>query len=334
MKKVRLIYILPLLLGTLSSCSDVWDEKTNNEWEPKYIWTVSEVAQGVLNNAYRAIPNRPDNYGNNFLDAATDNALTSLYSSSVYKLTTGKYSAIDNPLGIWSTCYQQLQYINSFLENGLGDETKYDKIDADKDAAYKKRLKGEAYFLRAFWGFRMLQQYGGKTDDGKALGYPLALHLITEEEAANLTSFERDTYQKCAEQIMADCDMAIECLPAQYSGDDPVLGVTEVGRATQLAAAALKSRTALYAASPAFQPDALTKINEMGDFTVKDVAAYTEKWAAAAMIADEVLKMDGFGNFYGLKATDLADAGNTTPAEFLFRTYFNSRDLELSLIHI
>ena len=34
------------------------------------------------------------------------------------------------------------------------------------------------------------------------------------------------------------------------------------------------------------------------------------------------------GNFYGLKATDLADAGNTTPAEFLFRTYFNSRDLE------
>ena len=221
-------------------------------------------------------------------------------------MTTGKYSAIDNPLGIWSTCYQQLQYINSFLENGLGDETKYDKIDADKDAAYKKRLKGEAYFLRAFWGFRMLQQYGGKTDDGKALGYPLALHLITEEEAANLTSFERDTYQKCAEQIMADCDMAIECLPAQYSGDDPVLGVTEVGRATQLAAAALKSRTALYAASPAFQPDAFTKINEMGDFTVKDVAAYTEKWAAAAMIADEVLKMDGFGNFYGLKATDLA----------------------------
>ena len=146
MKKVRLIYIFPLLLGTLSSCSDVWDEKTNNEWESKYIWTVSEVAQGVLNNAYRAIPNRPDNYGNNFLDAATDNALTSLYSSSVYKLAMGKYSATDNPLGIWSSCYQQFQYINSFLENGLGDGTKYDKIDADKDAAYKKRLKGEAYF--------------------------------------------------------------------------------------------------------------------------------------------------------------------------------------------
>ena len=33
--------------------------------------------------------------------------------------TIAPTSAIDNPLGIWSTCYQQLQYINSFLENGL-----------------------------------------------------------------------------------------------------------------------------------------------------------------------------------------------------------------------
>lgn len=329
MKKVRLIYILPLIFGTVSSCSDLWDEKTNNEWEPKYIWSVSEIAQGVLNNAYSAIPKRPDSYGNNFLDAATDNALTSQYGSSVYKLAMGKYSATDNPLGIWSSCYQQFQYINSFLENGLGDGTKYDKIDVDKDAAYKKRLKGEAYFLRAFWGFRMLQQYGGKTEDGRALGYPLALHFITEEEAANMvSSLERDTYQKCAEQIMADCDVAIECLPTQYSGDDPVLGATEIGRATQLAAAALKSRTALYAASPAFQPNAVTQINGMGNFTIKNVTAYKEKWATAAMIADEALKMDGFGSFYGMKATDLADAGNATPAEFLFRTYFNTRELE------
>lgn len=328
MKKCQLIYTLLYIGGMMSSCSDMWDEKINNEWEQKYIWSVSDIAEGVLNNAYIAIPKRPDNYGNNFLDAATDNALTSLYSSSVYKLAMGKYSATDNPLGIWSNCYQQFQYINSFLENGLTDATKYDKTDVDKDVAYKRRLKGEAHFLRAFWGFKMLQQYGGKTEDGEALGYPLALHFITEEKAANLSSFERDTYQKCVEQILADCDVAAECLPAQYSGDDPVTGATEIGRATQLAAVALKSRVALYAASPAYQTDAVTKINGMGDFTIVDKVAYEERWAKAALIADGVLKMDGFGNFYALKATDLADAGNTTPAEFLFRFYFNSRELE------
>ena len=328
MKRVRLLYVLPLLLGTLCSCNDMWEEKTNNEWEPKYIWSVAEIAQGVLYNAYSAIPKRPDNYGNNFLDAATDNALTSQYSSSVYKIATGKFSAVDNPLGIWSNCYQQFQYINSFLENGLTDATRYDRVDAEKDATYKVRLKGEAHFLRAFWGFRLLQQYGGKTEDGRALGYPLAIHFITEEEAANVNSFERDTYQKCAEQIMADCDVAMECLPTVYSGSDPVFGDTEIGRATKLAAAALKSRTALYAASPAYQSDALTKISEMGKFTVINATAYADNWATAAMIADEALKMDGFGDFYGLKAADLADAGNATPGEFLLRTYHNTKELE------
>ena len=328
MNLVKYLYITPLLLGALTACDDTFEEKPNNEWEQKYIWSVSDIAQGVLNNAYAAIPKRPDSYGENFLDAATDNALTSQYGSSVYKLVTGNFSATNNPLGNWATCYQQFQYINSFLENGLTDQTLYDKIDQEKDAAYKKRLRGEAYFLRAFWGFKLLQQYGGKTADGQALGYPLALHFITEEEAEQLTSFERNTYQECAEQIMKDCDDAIENLPLSYSGSDPVLGATEIGRATQLSAAALKSKVALYAASPAYQTDACTKIQGMGQFTVVDATVYESQWATAAKVADEVLNMSGFGNFYALQSTDLADAGNTTPTEFLFRTYHNTKELE------
>lgn len=328
MKLVKYLYITPLLLGTLAACDDTFEEKPNNEWEQKYIWSVSDIAQGVLNNAYAAIPKRPDNYGENFLDAATDNALTSQYGSSVYKLVTGNFSATNNPLGNWATCYQQFQYINTFLENGLTDATLYDKVDKEKDAAYKKRLRGEAYFLRAFWGFQLLQQYGGKTDDGRALGYPLALHFITEEEAEQLTAFERNTYQECAEQIMKDCDDAIENLPLSYSGSDPVLGATEIGRATQLSAAVLKSKVALYAASPAYQTDACTKIQGMGQFTVINDAVYKSQWETAAKVADEVLKMSGFGNFYALQATDLADAGNTTPAEFVFRVFHNTKELE------
>lgn len=328
MKLVKLLYITPLLLGTLCECDDTFVEKTNNEWETKYIWTVSDIAQGVLNNAYGAIPKRPDSYDGNFLDAATDNALTSQYGSSVYKIANGKFSVTDNPLGNWTTCYQQIQYVNSFLANGLTDQTKYDKVDEAKDAAYKKRLKGEAHFLRAFWGFRLLQHYGGKVEDGRALGYPLALHFITEEEAQNVTSFERSSYENCAKQIMEDCDEAINCLPLQYTGSDPVVGVTEIGRATQLAAAALKSRVALYVASPAFQPDDCVKIQSMGKYQIIDADACLDKWATAAMIANNVLQIAGFGNFYGLQTTDLADVGNTTPGEFIFRTYHNTREME------
>lgn len=114
-----------------------------------------------------------------------------------------------------------------------------------------------------------------------------------------------------------------------HSGADVVLGASNIGLPTSLTAAALRSRVLLYAASPAFQTDAVVRIDGMGSFTVLDDAEYTAKWERAALAADEVLNLPGFGKeFYALRATDLADAGNTTPSEFLYRTFFNSRDME------
>ena len=274
MKHNKILFLLSLLTLLLSSCNDMWEEKTNSEWEPKYAWEVARIAQGVLYNAYSAIENRPDSYGSNFLDAATDNALTSQYSSSVYALTSGKLSSTNNPIGLWNKVYTQFQYINLFLENGLTDATKYNMVDPDMDASYKTRLKGEAFFLRAYWGFRMLQMYGGKVKTGEALGYPLALHFMSEEDAMDYSQIKRNTYQECAEQIMLDCDTAAELLPASYAGNDPVLGATEIGRATKIAAMALKSIVALYAASPAYQSDDVISLTGMGQFSVLDEEKY------------------------------------------------------------
>ncbi len=321
-------YIVLLMSLGVISCAKTWDEKSDNRWDPKYTWEVAEIAEGVLYNAYTAMPTRPDSYGSNFLDAATDNALTNSYDSSVYKLSMGLLSTTNNPIGMWASAFQQFQYINLFLENGLTDKTLYNKVDPEQDAKYKTRLKGEAYFLRAYWGFRLLQLYGGKTADGQALGYPLKMHFLTEEEASDYANMTRDSYEACAQQIMDDCDVAMGLLPLSYTGSDPVLGSTEIGRATQMAAAALKSRVALYAASPAYQPDAVVRLDGMGDYTVLDESAMNQKWARAAKIADATLSLAGFGEVYGLQATDLADAPNTTPSEFLFRTYHNTKELE------
>lgn len=322
-------FLLYFALLALPSCESIWDEKINGDYDEKYVWNMSQMAEGVLYNAYKAIPNRPDSYDGNFLDAATDNALTRVYSSSVYNVTSGKLSKNNNPFDNWSNCYQQLQYINSFLEKGLTDQIKYDKLDEEKDAEYKQRLEGEAYFLRAFWGFRLLQQFGGKTSTGIALGYPLVMHFVTEEEARNLSDFKRDTYQDCAKQIMDDCDKAIELLPEKYTGDDAILGAKEIGRPTKMTVAALKSRVALYKASPAFQDDSVVMLNGMGDFTVVDEDKYKAQWAEAAKIADDAIRMNGFGDVYALKATDLVGGNaNSTPGEFLYRFFYQNNDME------
>lgn len=320
---------MPVCAIAFSSCETLFEEKTTNEWDEKYAWEVARIAEGVLVNAYTAIERRPDSYDNNFLDAATDNAVTNQYGSSIYKLGMGQFSATNNPIGIWGKCYEQFQYINSFLENGLTEKTIYNRKDETIDARYKERLKGEAYFLRAYWGFRLLQVYGGKTENGEALGYPIQISFVTEEQAANLQITNRDSYEACAQQIIDDCNVAIELLPDVYSGDDPVTTASNIGRATKLTAMALKSRVALYAASPAYQTDEVVEIKEMGKFEVKNATTYEDKWKAALKAADECVSSTLFGDYSAaMTAKDLADAGNVTPSEFILRSYYNNKDVE------
>ncbi|MGM9769077.1 MAG: RagB/SusD family nutrient uptake outer membrane protein [Candidatus Cryptobacteroides sp.] len=329
MNKIHRILIIASAAVAAVSCAEGWKEKANNQWSDEDVWRISDMAMGVLNSAYTSMPTRPDSYGSNFLDAATDNALTNSYNSEVYKLTSGNWSSISNPLSNWSKCFTQFQYINTFLEKGLTENTLYDKVDADQDAAFKKRLFGEAHFLRAYWAFCLLRQYGGKTEGGEALGYPIAVQFITEEDAKDFSKFARNTYQECVDQIVSDCDTAIENLPVEYSGADVVLGASNIGLPTSLTAAALKSRVLLYGASPAYQNDDVVRLDGMGEFSVLDEDTYAEGWERAAFVADELIRTAGFGTeFYAITASDLADAGNVTPSEFLFRTFFNSKDME------
>ena len=102
------------------------------------------------------------------------------------------------------------------------------------------------------------------------LGYTIVTHYITPEEAAHPESLSRDSYEDCVKQICYDCDEAMALLPLTYSGGDAILGDQAFGRASGLSAAALKVRTLLYAASRAYQPDNIVRLNGMGDYTVVD----------------------------------------------------------------
>ena len=331
MKKI-IVNISFVMLSVLlaASCADSWKDKTNNEWEEKYVWSIADISAGVLNKAYADIPTAPDSYGNNFLDAATDNAATNLYTSSAYNLSQGGMSATGNPLAVWSAAYKNIQYVNSFLENGLGANVKYNKVSPVVDAQYKSQYFGEAHFLRAYWQFRMLQVYGGRTAAGKAMGYHIQTSFVSQEDASQFENISRDTYEACAQQIFDDCDTAAAHLPAAYAGSDVVVGEAFIGKPTSVAAACLKAIVALYAASPAFQDDNVVRIDGMGAYTVLDAAAYKAKWERAAHFADAAIRMTGFGgaDFYALQPADVADAGNNTPAEFIFRFFANSRAIE------
>lgn len=320
--KLSKLILLACIWGSIASCEDVLEPKLTNEWSSKTVWTNPDMAQAVLTQVYADLMVAPDHYDDNFLDAATDNALTRNYGSSVYRASMGAFSRSLNPLGNWSDMYDKIQTINLFMENGVTDDVVYNRVSEATDRAIKTRLLGEAYFLRAWCSFKLLQTYGGRTDDGEVLGYTIVDHFIGDKEAAEPTQFRRDSYKDCVAQIVSDCEEAFKRLPLTYTGDDVITGKSKIGRACGLAADALKVKVLLYAASPAYQDVNVIRLNGMGDFTVLDETTYQAGWKRAALFADEVLKDEGINyTFTAMSAKDLADAGSNTPVDFIFRTY-------------
>lgn len=324
---MKRINILAACLLILSGCEKALDTKVTWQIGDEDVWRVPELAMGVLHKAYSGIGNRPDCYDENFLDAATDNAVCSGYNLSVSRLGQGAMTSFNNPIGNWTTAYNMLEYVNAFLENGLTDELRYNRVDDSIDAAIKNRLRGEAYFLRAWWHFELLKVYGGKCADGVARGIPHADHFISVEEASDNGLFVRPTYQATVNFICNDLDKAMELLPMTYEGTDQYVGATQDGRATKAAAAVLKSRVLLYGASPAMQDDSIVAIKGMGEYEIVNPELYRKKWELAARQIAEILSLEGFGTYVPLLPESISDV-QAESADFAFRKYFNSNLLE------
>ena len=311
-----LMLIFPALVFISCEDDELLGTKPNNELGDEYIWDLPQKAEGVLMNAYNAIPMFIDNYGGNFLDVATDNAVTNDYGSAVFDLAHGGLTATDQqPVANWSQAYEQINYVNLFFENGLRDDLPY-HLDESTSETHKTRLRGEAHFLRAWWLSELLRVYGGVSDDGEALGVPVLTSPVPEDQ--NITeNLERSTYEETTEQIFNDCDSAVKYLPMQYDSGKSPLSSQHIGRATQKAALALKARMATYAASPAYQSET----------TPDDVV--TEKWERAARFCYEAINAGQLGQYSKLRKRDMVGGRlSSTPDEYLFRVFHNTNGME------
>ena len=81
-KRIFLIIASGVLLW---SCESMFEPKKTAEVADDRMWVVPDMAQGVLMGVYNAMPNRPDSWDGNFLDAATDNAVTNSFNSGIYR---------------------------------------------------------------------------------------------------------------------------------------------------------------------------------------------------------------------------------------------------------
>jgi len=297
---MRNILITFGLLLVLASCEDFFEPKLTNERTIDQVMEDPGIVRGLLTYAYRAIPTAYDTYGNDFLDCATDNALANNLTGNMNKMISidGYWTAESNPLNNWSARYDDLKNVNQFIAIGLDGTVVYFKADQERDEAYRNRLKGEAYFLRAWIHFDMLQNYAGYDENGQLMGIPLITAPLDITGELNLT---RNTFADCVQQIIDDLDVALAAgLPDAYNAANEDFGPTQIGRPTTVACKALKSRLLLYAASPAFQ---------------------TGTYADAADAAMDVIDMIGTSlpNVYNVNTISASFYNNDTNDELIMR---------------
>ncbi len=166
----------------------------------------------------------------------------------------------------WGTMYSRIRGCNVALTN-LATAT-FD------DAGLKERLKGEAHFLRAYYYQQLVRYYGG---------VPLITRVYGLNEDYNV---DRSSFADCVKFIVADCDTAIQFLTGKSLGK---------GRATDLAAKALKSRILLYAASDLHDiPTAKANSSLVSSFAKPELLGYLSgdrvaRWTTAKAAAKVVL---------------------------------------------
>lgn len=243
----KLVNILIVAGIFLTSCEKFYEPDLDNRYRDARIYYDPAFAEGIMLNAYNALPSTY-----NFEETASDDAVINLIGSNYTRMNSGEWSALFNPVSIWSAAYQQIYNLNYFLN--VADSVTWSWASARRNELFKKRFTGEALALRAMFNFELLKRHGGIAD-GELLGF-----IIMKKNVDIKSNWDipRNTYEECVNFILEDINEAISLLPYEYINDatdmdyTQVFGAQNVNRINGKIGMALKAQVLLYVASPAF----------------------------------------------------------------------------------
>jgi hypothetical protein len=242
------------------------DQTTTTDLSQVSVFADSARSMDFLANIYSSIgfSASPSRFFEAGLDACSDEAEgpQSAGITTYNQFATGSVSAYSVANDAWNIPYSQIRAVNQFLKNL--------PVIAFNDNL-KRRTRGEALFLRAWYYSILIKHYGG---------VPLVGDTIYTAQDKIVTA--RNTYEECVNYIIGQCDQAAALVSASYSGLD-------YGRVTKGACLALKARVLLYAASPLFN-GGNTGAGGLGSI-VGYPAADANRWKLAADAAKAVIDM-------------------------------------------
>ena len=261
MKRKIYLLVLSVTAGFMSACTFL-DPLPNGSYNDENFELYPELLRGFVDVVYNEL--LPETYLDNYyipMSCATDDAIYSSPTAAWRIFSSGSGKMLSNPFDTkWRDNYRAINYLNMFLENDRGYNTRY-MVAEDSDLALRNCLQGSAYGLRAWMYFDLLRVFGGKAENGELLGVPI-LTEPTDPKTADASTIERATFDECAEQILKDCDSAYKYLPRNnrdYPGDPQqsiqITGSARYKSLDQIAIDGLRAMVYIFWASPAYNPE-------------------------------------------------------------------------------
>ncbi len=284
--KANKIFISALAAATLVACSDQMNYKEYNIYDKEYIIQDFGTVGGFMTDIYNTVDYDFGNYSSGaMLASASDESEYSKRGNAIEDFYDGAWSPTNAKSSLWTNMFSGIATCNHVINHMQG--LKFEELELNND--YSKQMhryqnyQYEARFMRAYFYFNLVRQYGG---------VPL---LKEEATVANVNTLSRNSADEIFEFIISECNDIQTKIIADYSKlGDYAIGVSETGRADSLSVLALKARAALYWASPLFNPN--------GD---------KERYHKAATYAKDLLNAcDKMGKGLTAKYEDLWATGN------------------------
>lgn len=282
MKKITANYIIILLtmvLVTGASCKKYLEQVPNDRITIEQVFQKKGPSEQYLANVYNYVNDDANQWEGNPWGANSDELDATWSKYPTYGLNIGNISAGNALFDNWGNYYRGIRSATYFINHIDGNV----EILALNGQQLIDQYKAEARFLRAYFYFLLMRQYGPVVLIGEK--------EIPADAPAEAMQFPRSSYDTCVAYVSSELDKAAAVLPKIPSNNGQVSDI-QFGRATAGMALAVKARLLLYAASPLYNGN-----SDYANFKNQDGKALInqsydqQKWKAAADAAKAVIDL-------------------------------------------
>ncbi len=264
--KKNVFIIIILSIGFLG-CSDFLDKQPDDMKTDEMVWSSRKEVERYLANVYASIPIDRLEYVTPWIGIADEIDLSwTVYDT--YSINFGNWDPSTQFYNKYALFYRAIRASLVFENNvdrclELGENL-------------KTQYKAEVKFLRGYYYWLLLRQYG-----------PIILIKELLPSDTDYSSFMRSTFDECVEYICELMDEAEKDLPLHWQNNTSWLG-----KPNKIICKSLKSIVLTYAASPQWNGNAEYADFKNPDGTPLVNTTYDEnKWARAAAASKEVINL-------------------------------------------